>query len=131
MNSHVMYNGHMHTFGLEHKDVLDERLVSRVGRPLVRKDPRHARLAGGLNELRLGALWSVAAQSDDESIMAAECLDQSLWTAVVDSLYRDAVWKLAFAVDTCDSGNLMSASLEQGFRHEGTAVARGLNKYSI
>lgn len=121
----------MHTFGLKHKNVLDERLIGRIGRPLVGKDPRHARLAGSLDKLRLGALWSVATQSDHEGIMAAQRLDQGLSTAVVDSLDRDAVWKLAFAVDTCDSGDLMLASLKQGFGHESTAVARRLYKYFI
>lgn len=71
----------------------------------------------------------MTAQSDDQRILASECLDERLRLAVVDFLANDAFGQLDLAVDPCDGRDGVFAGLEKGFSHDAAAVAAGLRLF--
>ena len=68
----------------------------------------------------------MTAQSNDQRILASECLDERLRLAVVDFLADQAFGQLDLAVDTCEGRYGVFASLEKGFGHDAAAIAAGL-----
>ena len=119
----------MLTFGLEDKHVFDQRLVRRVRGPFIWQDPRHTRLAGGIDELHLTFFWRMTAQSDDERFLPCECLDERLRLAVVDFLADDALGQLDLAVVPREGRNGVFTCLQKGFGHDTAAVAAGLASF--
>lgn len=114
------------TLRLENKHVFVRCLVSGVRGPIVRQDPCHACLTSGVDELHFGLFWRLSTQSDDERILASECLDECLRLVVIDLLRNHAFRQLALAVGPRECRNGVLASLEQGFSHEAAAVATSL-----
>lgn len=104
------------TLWLENEYVLDHRLVCVIWGPLVRQIPCHTCLTGSIYELHFGLFWSVTTQSNDQRILAFECLKKRLWLVIIDILRNHAFWQLVLATDPCDSRNGVLASLEQGPR---------------
>lgn len=121
-----IYDKILLTLGLEKNNVFDHRFVGGVWGPFVRQDPCHACLSGRVDELLFGLFWSVTAQSDDQRILASECLNECLWLVVIDLLGNHAFWKLVLAIDPRDCRNGVLVSLEQGFSHGAAAVAASL-----
>ena len=116
----------MLTFWLEDKHVFDQRLVRRVRGPFIRQDPRYTRLTGRIDKLHFALFRRTTAQSDDQRILASECLDERLRPAVVDFLAHHAFGQLDLAVDPCEGRYGVLAGLEKGFGHDAAAVAAGL-----
>ena len=115
------------TFWLENKHVFHQRLVRRVRGPFVRQDPQHTRLSGRSDKLHFALFRRLAAQSDDERILASECLNERLRLAVVDLLADDAFGQRALTVDPCQGRDGVDAGLEKGFGHDAAAVAACLD----
>ena len=68
----------------------------------------------------------MAAQGDDQRILASECLDDCLRLVVIDLSGYHACWKFVLAIDPRDCRNGVLARLEQGFGHGAAAVAASL-----
>ena len=111
---------------MEDKHVFHQRLVRGVRGPFIRQDPRHTRLASGVDELHFALFRRKAAQSDDQRILAPERLDERFRLAVVDLLADYAFGQLALAVGPCQGRDGVFAGLEKGFGHDAAAVAAGL-----
>lgn len=65
-------------------------------------------------------------QSDDQRVLASECLNESLRLIIINLLRNYALWQLFLAVNLRDCRNGVPTSLERGFSNVAAAVATSL-----
>lgn len=114
------------TFWLENKDILEQVLVCRVRSPFTWQDPRYTRFASCLDKGWFGLFRCMAAESDNQRVLASECFNNCLWLTIVDLPDRHAFWQLSLAIDSCDGGDSVPAGREESSSDEATTVTTSL-----
>ena len=114
------------TLWLENKYIFNQFFVRGVWGPFIWENPSHAGLPSGVDKQRFGIFRNMTTQSNDQCILASECLNECLWFAVIDLFGNYAFREFALAVSPRDRRNGVFSSPKQGCSHEAAAVATSL-----
>lgn len=101
-------------------------LVYVVGTPFVGQDPAHASFNGSINQDLVCLRGSLAGESDDKRVLAAESIDNGARVGVVDVLGEHASRQGSLASGTGQSSDGVEFAVQQRLRDVLAAVSTGL-----
>lgn len=110
----------------EDPDVLDISFMNSIRTPFIRQNKFDASFACGFDKSHFLVFGCCGGHCDDESVLAAESLDEGFGVGVVDLGGEDSFWEDVFAVWAGQGRDGVFAGFQQGVYHVASAAAASL-----